>query len=161
MAFDGGAGIGRVTKNLLLKNFEKVEMLDPIENFIDNAKTYLGIEQAARIERFHVCGLEQFHPEPSKYDCIWLQWCTGYLTDNDFVDFLKRIKTSLTKHGMCVIKDNITKIEADFDNTDSSFTRTRQNLKDCIHKARMRIVVDEKQYGFPAELYEVRMLAFK
>ncbi len=53
---DGGAGIGRVTKNLLLEHFANVDMLDPIDNFIANAKTYLGPDFAARVQNFYVCG---------------------------------------------------------------------------------------------------------
>ncbi len=83
------------------------------------------------------------------------------MMDADLVAFFKRCKASLKENGVCVIKDNIAKQENDFDDVDSSYTRTRQQIKDCIHKASMRILADEKQYGFPAELYEVRMIAFK
>lgn len=80
LAIDCGAGIGRITKHLLLKNFNNVEMIDVTENFINQAKEYLGEEDAKRVPKFHCCGLQDFRPEPEKYDCIWIQWVTGKST---------------------------------------------------------------------------------
>ena len=55
-------------------------MLDVTENFINQAKEYLGEEDAKRVPKFHCCGLQDFQPEPEKYDCIWIQWVTGKST---------------------------------------------------------------------------------
>lgn len=76
LALDCGAGIGRITKNLLLNNFDRVEMVDVTEGFIAKAKEYLG-EASNRVARFHVCALQNFCPEPNTYDCIWMQWVLG------------------------------------------------------------------------------------
>ncbi len=54
-------------------------MVDCTENFIKNAKDYLGEEDSSRVAQFHCCGLEKFHPEPNKYDLIWIQWVAGNL----------------------------------------------------------------------------------
>jgi protein N-terminal methyltransferase len=72
LALDCGAGIGRVSKHLLLKNFDYVEMVEVTKNFIDQATSYLGEELSKRVQKFHNCGLESFYPEPNKYDCIWV-----------------------------------------------------------------------------------------
>ncbi len=161
MALDCGAGIGRITKNLLLKNFDQVEMCDVSENFIKAAKDYLGPENSARIPKFHTCGLQKFYPDISKYDVIWIQWVIGYLKDNDLVEFLKRCKLALKPNGICVLKENICVGEAELDEVDSSYTRSKKTYMNLIHKAGMHVVRDEKQRKFPDELYEVRMFAFK
>ena len=145
MALDCGAGIGRVSKNLLLKNFKNVEMVDVTENFIAKATEYLGAEDAKRVLKFHCCGLQDFYPEPNKYDCVWIQWVSGYLNDNDFVDFLKRCKTSLKSNGICILKENICQNEPELDADDSSYTRPRQAYLNLIHKAGMVVIRDEKQ----------------
>lgn len=41
---DCGAGIGRITKRLLLPLFRVVDMVDVTEDFLAKAKTYLGEE---------------------------------------------------------------------------------------------------------------------
>ncbi|KAI2554265.1 N-terminal Xaa-Pro-Lys N-methyltransferase 1 isoform X3 [Gorilla gorilla gorilla] len=43
-ALDCGAGIGRITKRLLLPLFREVDMVDITEDFLVQAKTYLGEE---------------------------------------------------------------------------------------------------------------------
>lgn len=77
LALDCGAGIGRVTKNLLLKNFKNVDMVDVTENFIKTAREYLGDEDSKRVLNFYCSGLQNFQPDANKYDCIWIQWVTG------------------------------------------------------------------------------------
>lgn len=79
LAVDCGAGIGRISKHLLLKNFDQVEMVEVTENFVSKAKEYLGHEDSKRVAKFHCCGLQDFNPEPKKYDCIWIQWVAGEL----------------------------------------------------------------------------------
>ncbi|XP_054704570.1 N-terminal Xaa-Pro-Lys N-methyltransferase 1 isoform X4 [Grus americana] len=43
-ALDCGAGIGRITKRLLLPLFKTVDMVDVTEDFLTKAKSYLGDE---------------------------------------------------------------------------------------------------------------------
>uniref|UniRef100_A0A8C9DRE1 N-terminal Xaa-Pro-Lys N-methyltransferase 1 n=1 Tax=Prolemur simus TaxID=1328070 RepID=A0A8C9DRE1_PROSS len=53
-ALDCGAGIGRITKRLLLPLFREVDMVDLTEDFLVKAKTYLGEEgkRATRISTY-------------------------------------------------------------------------------------------------------------
>lgn len=37
-------------------------------------------------------GLQTFAPPVGRYDLIWIQWVSGHLTDDDFVEFFKRCK---------------------------------------------------------------------
>lgn len=75
-ALDCGAGIGRITKRLLLPLFGVVDMVDVTEDFLVKAKTYLG-EEGKRVRNFFCCGLQDFSPEPQSYDVIWIQWVIG------------------------------------------------------------------------------------
>lgn len=75
-ALDCGAGIGRITKRLLLPLFRVVDMVDVTEDFLAKAKTYLG-EEGKRVRNYFCCGLQDFSPEPSSYDVIWIQWVIG------------------------------------------------------------------------------------
>ena len=136
-------------------------MCDVSENFIQAATDYLGTEKSKRIGKFHCCGLQNFYPEENKYDCVWIQWVLGYLTDEDLVAFFKRCKKSLKSNGIIVLKENVCPGEAELDEVDSSYTRSKKAYVDLIHKAGLHVVKDEKQRKFPAEIYEVRMLAFK
>jgi hypothetical protein len=36
--------------------------------------------------------LKDFTPEEGRYDVIWIQWCIGQLTDDDFISFFNRAK---------------------------------------------------------------------
>lgn len=135
-------------------------MCDVSDNFIKAATAYLGPEDSARVAKFHTCGLQDFRPEPKVYDCIWIQWVLGYLIDTDLVEFLKRCKQALKPNGIIVLKENISQ-EPVLDEDDNSWTRTKQGYVDLIHRAGMHVVKDERQRKFPADLFEVRMFAFK
>uniref|UniRef100_A0A8B9CSI9 protein N-terminal methyltransferase n=1 Tax=Anser brachyrhynchus TaxID=132585 RepID=A0A8B9CSI9_9AVES len=75
-ALDCGAGIGRITKRLLLPLFKTVDMVDVTEDFLTKAKSYLG-EEGRRVRNYYCCGLQDFSPEPNSYDVIWIQWVIG------------------------------------------------------------------------------------
>ena len=83
------------------------------------------------------------------------------MTDNDLVDFFKRCRTSLRPNGVCILKENISQANSEFDEADSSVSRTRHQIVNLIHKAGMQLIKDEKQTKFPKGLYEVRLFAFK
>jgi protein N-terminal methyltransferase len=44
-ALDCGAGIGRITKYLLLRFFDKVDLVEQNASFLDEAKNFIGICQ--------------------------------------------------------------------------------------------------------------------
>lgn len=91
-ALDCGSGIGRVTKHLLLPLFQKVDMVDFAENFIQNSREYIGEEAFARVGNQYVDSLHTFEPVENFYNVIWIQWVSGHLMDEDFVRFMKRCK---------------------------------------------------------------------
>jgi protein N-terminal methyltransferase len=74
-ACDCGAGIGRVTKEFLLRvPFAKVDLVAKNE--------YLKEEiQSGKVGEVYCKGLQEFTPDAGKYDLIWCQWVLGHLTD--------------------------------------------------------------------------------
>lgn len=159
-ALDCGAGIGRITKHLLLPLFDTVDMVEQNQAFLDQARDYIG-QEAHRVDRLICKGLQDFTPEEGHYDVIWCQWVTGHLTDGDLVSFVQRCLGGLRENGLFVIKDNITQDDIDVDNRDGSITRPRQLFLQLFEKAGARLLADRKQYRFPKGLYEVRTFAMR
>uniref|UniRef100_A0AC35TSU7 Alpha N-terminal protein methyltransferase 1 n=1 Tax=Rhabditophanes sp. KR3021 TaxID=114890 RepID=A0AC35TSU7_9BILA len=161
VALDCGAGVGRVTKHTLMPFFDKVDMVDVIATFIEDSKKYMGKDENKIGERF-VSGLQDFVPIKSHYDCIWIQWVSGYLSDKDFVKFFERCGEGLREGGVIVLKDNLGSNERpDFDEEDSSWARPHNLIISLLNEAGMEIIEDKRQTHFPKGMYEVRMFAMK
>lgn len=88
-ALDCGAGIGRISKHLLLNIFQNVDLVEQNPSFLEQAETYIGPKLHQRVGNFFSEALQDFKPEDNKYDIIWIQWVLGHLTDTDFVNFFK------------------------------------------------------------------------
>ncbi|XP_031572380.1 N-terminal Xaa-Pro-Lys N-methyltransferase 1-B-like [Actinia tenebrosa] len=159
VALDCGAGIGRVTKQLLIPLFDKVDMLEQNKDFLDHCDEYMG-DLRSKIENLYPIGLQEFDPEPGRYDVIWCQWVMGHLTDDDFIEFLNRCKKGLAEGGIVCIKENIvTRQDYDIDAVDSSVTRSHQHFAKLFERANMTVLKRETQSNFPKEIYKVNMYA--
>ncbi|XP_049814582.1 N-terminal Xaa-Pro-Lys N-methyltransferase 1 [Schistocerca nitens] len=159
-ALDCGAGIGRITKNLLLHHFQKVDLVEQNSIFLQEAETYIG--NSKKIGTFFNVGLQNFTPEPQKYDVIWCQWVLGHLTDEDFIQFFKRCINGLKKNGIIVVKENLASSNSvDVDEQDSSVTRPEQLLLQLLNQSGLRCVRQRKQKNFPQALYQVKMYALR
>lgn len=160
LALDCGAGIGRVSKCLLMPYFEKVDLVEPDKKFIDAAKLYIGIDDE-KLGTMYMVGLQDFFPE-KKYDIIWNQWVLGHLNDEDLISFFLRCRSALTESGVIIVKENVTSSnETEFDETDSSVTRPLYKLLDIFEKAKLKRIKQCKQTNFPNGIYPVHMFALK
>ncbi|XP_022820699.1 alpha N-terminal protein methyltransferase 1-like [Spodoptera litura] len=158
VALDCGAGIGRITKYLLIPHFESVDVVEPDEKFINSIKEYVG-EVASKLGTLYKVGLQEFVPV-RKYDVIWNQWVLGYLTDEDLEAYLKRCRDSLSANGIIVVKENVTssgKVEKD--STDSSVTRSFKQYIKIFKKCNLKRIKQCKQANFPNGIYPVYMFA--
>lgn len=163
-ALDCGAGIGRVTKNLLLDYFHKVDLLDVNQSFLNEARQHIGPDiYDQRIGQAFCSSLHQFNPSDDlKYDLIWCQWVTGHLTDDHLIDFLHKCQQILKPDGLIIIKDNHTSSDQiDDDMNDSSVTRPHWLYLDLFIKSGLKLVCEKRQYQFPKGLYPVKMYALK
>lgn len=160
-ALDCGAGIGRITKRLLIPLFKNVDMVELNANFLKQAPTYLGPE-SEKVERYICSGLQDFTPEPGRYDVIWSQWVLGHLKEAHLIRFFQRCKEGLAPGGIIVVKENIApNREMEFDQKDSSYCRPRTTLVNLMLKAGLTIIKEEKQSHFPKNIYDVRIFALK
>lgn len=163
-ALDCGAGIGRVTKNVLINYFKTVDLVEQDDNFVRKAHDYLSVngQFIEKIGTIHNEGLQNFTPAEDMYDVIWCQWVLGHLTDEDLSEFFKRCIKSLTKNGCIVIKENFTSTD-DFciDSVDSSVTRSIRITKQILDSVNLRIVKIVKQENFIQGLFPVYTIACK
>ncbi|XP_047544809.1 alpha N-terminal protein methyltransferase 1-like [Vanessa atalanta] len=158
LALDCGAGIGRITKNLLAPLFERVDVIEPDEKFINAISSYVG-ENKIKIGSLYQTSLQKFVPE-RKYDIIWNQWVLGYLTDIDLIAYLTCCRNALSKNGVLIVKENVTssgKIE--IDETDSSVTRPLKQYLKIFKLAKLKRIKQSKQTNFPTGIFPVYMFA--
>lgn len=159
-ALDCGAGIGRITKHLLVKHFAKVDLVEQNKLFLQKGEEYLkGLD---RVGNLYCCGLQNFVPENQAYDVIWCQWVLGHLTDDHLIDFFQRCLQGLKPNGLIVVKENLTSSgEVEKDEEDSSVTRPEEVLKMIFQKAGLEILREMKQQKMPDGLYPVKMYALR
>ncbi|KAG5919846.1 hypothetical protein E4U42_006406 [Claviceps africana] len=161
-ALDAGAGIGRITKGLLLDVAEQVDLVEPVAKFTDALRGHAGIGTIFNV------GLQDWHPHPgARYDLIWTQWCLGHLRDDDVVTYLQTCKLALrSDSGVIVVKENLSTSGRDlFDETDSSVTREDGKFRLLFERAGLTLVRTDEQRGLPevppVRLFPIRMYALK
>ncbi|TXG48211.1 hypothetical protein EZV62_027505 [Acer yangbiense] len=164
VALDCGSGIGRITKNLLIRYFNEVDLLEPVSHFLDAARESLAPENHVvsdmhKAVNFFCVPLQEFTPDTGKYDVIWVQWCIGHLTDDDFVSFFKRAKVGLKPGGLFVLKENIARTGFVLDKQDRSITRSDLYFKELFSRCGLHVYKSKDQKGLPEELFAVKMYA--
>jgi protein N-terminal methyltransferase len=158
-AVDMGAGIGRITKHLLSKLFDKVDIVEPNSTFLERSRQELC--NLSCVDRYICVPLQRWIPDPNiRYDVIWIQWVLLYLTDSDLIAFLQRCKQALTAEGIIIVKENCT-LQGGFvfDKCDTSITRSLNHLKLIFQASGLTILKEELQRNFPRELLPVKMFA--
>ncbi|XP_077132333.1 N-terminal Xaa-Pro-Lys N-methyltransferase 2 [Ranitomeya variabilis] len=159
-ALDCGSGIGRVSKHVLLHFFNNIELVDMTEPFLEEAQNYLE-DEADHVETLYCYCLQDFTPTVGKYDVIWMQWVSGYLTDKDLLVFLLHCKNALKDNGIIVLKDNVAREGCRLDPIDSSVIRDIHILRNIIEKSGMSIIAEERQQGFPDLCVPIWMIAIQ
>lgn len=159
---DIGAGIGRVTKNFLSKVSDRVDLVEPVKPFVEQAHNELeSLKKEGKVGEIYEIGMQDWIPEEGKYWLIWCQWCVGHLPDEELVQFFIRCKKGLQKNGTIVVKENNTLGDDDFDPVDSSVTRSDEKFKYIFEQAGLKMIATERQKGLPDGLYPVRLYALK
>lgn len=160
IAADIGAGIGRVSKNFLSKHCSAIDLVEPVEQFVQQAKADLQPEIENGVDiNFIEQGAQNFEPEPSRYWLIWCQWCLGHLSDENLIFFFKRCARALQPNGIIVVKENNCHMQDEFDDTDSSVTRTDAKFRELFSEAGLHLLYYKKQVGMPKTVYPVTMYA--
>jgi protein N-terminal methyltransferase len=177
-AVECGAGIGRVTKGLLLDlGVTQCDLVESSARLLYEAPEYLGDDKASKC-RFYHCGLQDWEPREQFYSIIWIQWVLCYLTDDDTVAFLKRCSQGLIRAdkdkedtdsnhrgggGVIVLKENTCGDNQTFvvDNEDASVCRSLPYWLKLVEKAGLRVIMQRIQSDFPEDLFPVPMLALE
>ena len=151
-AADCGAGIGRITTNFLLAVSEHIDVIEPISKFTDELRSThpsLFTGDAPVVSDIFNIPLESWTPS-RRYDLIWNQWCLGHLTDSSLTAYLRRLIPWLSIGGWIVVKENLSTDvsgEDEFDEEDSSVTRSRGKFERIFGEAGLKVVRTEVQGG--------------
>ncbi|XP_059667613.1 alpha N-terminal protein methyltransferase 1 isoform X2 [Cornus florida] len=156
VALDCGSGIGRVSKNLLIRYFNEVDVLEPVSHFLEAARENLAPENLMvsdmhKAANFYCVPLQEFTPNAGRYDVIWVQWCIGHLADDDFVSFFNRAKGGLKPGGFFILKENIARSGFILDKEDRSITRSDLYFKELfnrcgLHVYKSKYIVEVKRH---------------
>lgn len=158
LALDCGAGIGRITKYLLIPYFEMVDVVEPDIKFINTIRTFIG-DSSTKICSIYKFSLQEFKPV-KKYDVIWNQWVLCYLKDEDLISYLIRCRNALNENGVIIIKENVSSSgKLENDEIDSSVTRTLKQYLKIFKESNLRRIKQCKQTNFPNGIYPVYMFA--
>lgn len=146
-ALEAGAGVGRVSTDVLLYYSKHVELVEPTKKFTDVARQRLSVHDKVKEGTSWVIkemGLQSWQPD-GVYDLIWSQWCLPHLSDDELVEYLQKAKKALRRFkegeegygqdGLVVVKENICS-DSDytlFDDEDSSITRCVGILREERH----------------------------
>lgn len=167
VGIDFGAGIGRVTQNVLLRVCDKVELCEPVESFVLKIRALLAPEiKDGTVSQVEQIGMQDWprniEETRGRYWLAWCQWCLGHLPDDELIQFLRRLADSLQPNGTIIVKENNTPTNSDdFDPQDSSVTRSDSKFRQIFQQAGLKLIATELQRGLPNELYPVRMYALK
>ncbi|KAJ4746306.1 Alpha N-terminal protein methyltransferase 1 [Rhynchospora pubera] len=164
VALDCGAGIGRVSKNLLLRHFNEVDLVEPVSHFLETARENLSPsnimqeDDTNKATNFYCVPLQDFTPEPGRYDVIWVQWCIGHLPDEDFISFFNRAKAGLKTNGFFILKENTTRGGGFvLDKDDQSITRSDTYFRELFERCGLYVHSARDQKELPKELFPVKM----
>ncbi|CUM65690.1 uncharacterized protein PRCAT00003338001 [Priceomyces carsonii] len=165
LTIEMGAGIGRVTRDLLWKISDRCDLLEPVVPFLNQMETELNmVRERGKLGEIYRMGMQDWicpQAKIGKYWLIWCQWCVGQLPDVEFIEFLKRCKNALMENGTIIVKENIAPEEDIFDETDSSVTRSDEKFRFLFKEAGLKLIASDLQKGLPRELYPVRMYCLK
>jgi protein N-terminal methyltransferase len=183
-----GAGIGRVTRNLLAPLCERIDVIEPMEKFtaVLTAEDS-SLVKSGQLRRVWNVPLQEWTAESvpayevltgsessgltggaegegEKYDLIYNQWCLNHLSARDLVAYFREIIPLLAPQGWILVKENISSAPAGEDmfwEEDSSVTRSDANFRACFEEAGLVVVRTQLQTGFPKVLLSVRMYALR
>lgn len=108
---DAGAGMGRVTDELLRHHSNQVDLLEPWKAGLNQAKRMLETKTKKKSCRFTYLNraLQDFEPVPGRcYDLVWVQGVFLYLSDMEMVTFLQKVGKCLSPTGRIVVKEYVT-----------------------------------------------------
>lgn len=157
-----GAGVGRVTKSVLIKYFDEITILEQNEKFLKKAKEDMKEYEEKKKLRYINQAMQDLIKDSSvlnneKYSLIWIQWCVENIDDEDLVGLLTKLKGHLIEKGVVVVKENIIKEneEVQINDIDYSRVRTDSLFKDLFKKSGYRIFKSMLHPNWPKDMMGV------
>jgi hypothetical protein len=131
--------------------------------------------------------LQDFRPQPSCYDVVWvqvrpptpklqpptpnvhdsarLQWAIGHVTDEDLVPLLARLKACLKPTGVIILKENVLTGNGGggtlIDLEGCSLRRSNAHFKALFARGGCRVIREDMQKQLPSDLCRVKMWALR
>ena len=147
-ALDCASGIGRVTELVLVNFYDKIDLFEQEDNFINKMKDkFFNNNQIGLIEKNT---LQNFKFD-CNYDLIWIQWCLENLNKNDIIVFLLKCKNNLSKNGLIIIKENCLLKKKRFLANDLSIQRNEKFYLSIFKKCKFKIIKKGKNENWPKE----------
>ena len=149
-SLDVAGGVGRVTQAVLLPHFAKVDLTDVAPRLLEAAGRRIP---AASLGHLALSRMSRLCPPADlKYDCIWMQWCLGYMLDADLLGLLRRLRASLAPGGVIIIKETVTRRQALWvDASDLNIVRGAPYFEAVLREAGLRIVMRSEMREWPAD----------
>lgn len=133
------AGIGRVTKNVLIRKLKHVEALEPFSHLAEKIKEI----SSPNLKAVYVQKAENFE-FPHKFDFIWGQWILENLTDLEVIKILIKCRDNLKENGKIVFKENIENKSLSVDSDSGQRIRTKQTYMIFFELVGLEVIYFEK-----------------
>lgn len=149
-SLDVAGGVGRVTQAVLLPHFATVDITDVAPRLLEAAGRRIP---AASLGHLALSRMSRLCPPADlKYDCIWMQWCLGYMLDADLLGLLRRLRASLAPGGVIIIKETVTRRQALWvDASDLNIVRGVPYFEAVLREAGLRVVMRSEMRDWPAD----------
>lgn len=157
-ALDCGAGMGRVTRDLLAPLYERCDLVEGQEHMLAQAQAEL---EGKTEGNFMHAAMEEVQLNKAYYDIILIQLAAMYLTDDDLVSLLKRCKAALTKRGFIFMKENCAKDHHDIDPADNGLMRTDAHFRALFAQAQLTCIREGAQKHWPSDVATLKMFALQ
>ena len=145
-ALDLAAGIGRVTKYMLSKYYQIIDLVELADNLLNEAKKDPIILKC--VGKFYCTSIQQFEYE-YQYDCIAIYYVLGHLKETECMIALSKAKKNLNPNGVIILKDNISEnacLHAEW----VYIKRTKEKISEMVEVAGFKIILNyvEVMEGF-------------
>lgn len=155
---DCAAGIGRVIEQAFIKYFDKIDLLEQDQKFIEYCQK--NITKYPQIKNIFCDSLQNFQFQ-STYDVVWTQWGLQNLDEEDAIDFLTRSKNNLTKNGVIIAKENIAIDENIITISDGSIIRNNTSFEKIFAKCDLKIIAQNTIKNWNEEFFPVKTFVLK
>eukprot|EP01063_Lacrimia_lanifica_P013673 TRINITY_DN20299_c0_g1_i1.p1 TRINITY_DN20299_c0_g1~~TRINITY_DN20299_c0_g1_i1.p1 ORF type:complete len:294 (+),score=92.20 TRINITY_DN20299_c0_g1_i1:67-948(+) len=173
-ALDCGAGIGRVAFGALAKRFRTVDLIEPSEAYVQAVRGAGGAPGGGIV--FHTAlqdvvvaeadddrrrrssaGTAKAAVPSGFYDLVLVNWCVAFLTDDDLVEFLKKVVRLLRPSGRVVLKENVAPSYFRARRRSASVARTDEHFCALFAAAGLGVGAERWQGGLCDDWLDVKM----